>query len=180
MNKILTIKHPFSEQNFETDIYSTRDLLRIINNDKTDFRDIDIEITKTYHDLANELSLWQSGHLSAFELYTFLLNFERVKNYTLEELFNDLQYPEDTEIMYYYSDIELLDDWIETEFGNDAKAAFKYDKSKVNIYDRYFFINSNKQLETLWELPFHEFLDDLYHCWLDEKVFDFCQTGVPV
>lgn len=178
MNKILTIKHPFLET--ESDIYNAKSLLRIINNDKEDFRDIDIEITNTYHDLANELSNWRSGHLSAFELYTFLLNFSRVRNYNLEQLFNDLQYPEDTELTYYYTDIDLLDDWITCEFENDVKAAFKYDKSKINLNDRYFFFNSENQLETVWELPFDEFIDDIYHCWIDENVFDFCQTGVPV
>lgn len=180
MNEILKIKTPFCNVDNETTIYNAKDLLRHINDYTDDFRNVEIQITETYHDLANELSRWQDGTLTAFELYTFLLQFERVKNYSLEKLFYDLKYPEETELSYYYTDIDLLDEWIECQFENDVKAAFKYDKSKVNFNDRYFFINSENQLETLWELPFDEFVDDLYHCWIDENVFDFCQVGVPV
>ena len=127
-----------------------------------------VEILKAYEFVPQSFKEYVNNKCALSDLMNFL-DFYREFEEDFEDYYNDLEYQEEIPFLYELIDFSEPEDFFNTYFESPHEAACATQFGNVHWFDNYIYFNAYGNLETLYEIPYDDYKDEIIEQWLKEN-----------
>ena len=161
--KIFEIKINNNKTTHTVDTNDYDNLTRYYDEETTN-----VEILKAYEYVPQEFSEYVNNKCTLATLLFFVEYYAEFEE-DLEQYYNDLESQEEIPFLYELIDFSEPEDFFNTYFESPHEAACATQFGNVHWFDNYIYFNGYGNLETLYEIPYDDYKDEIMEQWFNEN-----------
>lgn len=161
--KIFEIKINNNKTTYTIDTDDYENITRYYDEETTN-----VEILEAYEFIPKAFSKYVNNKCMLSDLLNFL-DYYRCFEEDFEDYYNDLEYQEEIPFLYDILDFSDPEEFFKEYFESPYDAVLSVQYGDVHWSDNYIYFNGYGNLETLYEIPYDDYKNEIIEQWLQEN-----------
>lgn len=152
--------------NEKTITVDTKNYDELFNYD--DLENTEITIYESFEYVPQQFGKHVNNQCNLSDLISFIAIYKNFKE-DLEEYYNDITYQNEIPFLYDILDFSDPEEFFKEYFESPYDAVLSVQYGDVHLSDNYIYFNGYGNLETLYEIPYDDYKNEIIAQWLQEN-----------